>query len=101
MTETERAIETLALMSEEYHESVARGKPKHYDTLWQAKADACDISIQTLREKAEREKGCAWCKGDWTDNFTVIDDDFGVRLTNRHVKFCPMCGKKLESEAGK
>jgi hypothetical protein len=49
-----------------------------------------------LREQAEREKGCVWCKGDWTDNFTVIDDDFGQPLTYRHVKFCPMCGRKLD-----
>lgn len=42
------------------------------------------------------QKGCVWCKGDWTDNFTVIDDDFGQPLTYRHVKFCPMCGRKLD-----
>lgn len=72
-----------------------------------------DMNLTHLSEELDRlkaEKGnkaktelqnepCAWCKGDWTDNFSVIDENFGQPLTYRHVKFCPMCGRKLRSPA--
>lgn len=59
-------------------------------------ADALDYAISALRAHQERETECVWCKGDWTDNFSVLDEDFCQPLTYRHVKFCPMCGRKLE-----
>jgi post-segregation antitoxin (ccd killing protein) len=41
---------------------------------------------QALREQAEREKGCVWCKG----NNKVFHD-------GQHFHFfCSYCGKRLE-----
>ena len=43
---------------------------------------------QALREQAEREKGCVWCK---EDNKVFHDG------THFHF-FCSYCGKRLEVE---
>jgi hypothetical protein len=50
--------------------------------------EAFDVSIEALREKAEREKGCVWCKSD--SQVTHNGEHFCF--------FCSYCGKRLEVE---
>lgn len=66
---------------------------------------SCEMKLQPLipqqivemqNQLAEAKLPCVWCKGDWAENFSVIDEDFGQRLTYRHIKYCPMCGRKLK-----
>jgi hypothetical protein len=45
--------------------------------------EAFDVSIEALREKAERSKGCEYCRG-W-------DSRCGAN-------YCPMCGRRLGVE---
>lgn len=78
------------------------------DFIANSKSDIEYLLSEIDRLKAEngnkaktelQNEPCAWCKGDWTDNFCVYDEDFFRPLTYRHVKFCPMCGRKLRSPA--
>ena len=48
------------------------------------------MAIEALREKAEREKGCVWCKSD--SKVTHNGEHFCF--------FCSYCGKRLEVEHG-
>ena len=62
-----------------------------------------------LREKREREKGCAFClteHTDWGDggahDFRIHGDtlsyyDHTFGWEGLKVKFCPMCGKRVEA----
>lgn len=50
--------------------------------------DALKTAMQALREKAERSKGCAWCKSD--SKVTHNGEHFCF--------FCSYCGKRLEVE---
>lgn len=57
--------------------------------------DALDMAIAALREQEERSKGCGWCKqfaGVPLRGFT----EHGCQSIT--VKFCPMCGRRLEEE---
>jgi len=48
------------------------------------------LAIAALREKAERSKGCVWCK----ENNKVFHDGQHFNM------FCSYCGKRLEVEHG-
>lgn len=50
--------------------------------------DALKTAMQALREKAERNKGCVWCKSD--NKVTHNGEHFCF--------FCSYCGKRLEVE---
>ena len=52
--------------------------------------EAFDVSIEALREKAERE--CKYCD----DNFKFWQTQISGELPN--VRYCPMCGKRLKVE---
>lgn len=52
---------------------------------------AADDLEEILQELEERNKGCAWCKAE----YTIIDDDFG---RPNMIKFCWHCGRKLKEE---
>lgn len=68
-----------------------------------------DVAIQTLHEKAERDKGCEYCTGDTKE---LIDGETTVFITGDDKVFCadwggdgyldwilcPMCGRKLVGE---
>lgn len=49
--------------------------------------DALDMAIEALREKAEREKGCAFC-------------NTGAHRILQNALYCPRCGKRLEVNNG-
>ena len=51
-----------------------------------------NLAITALSEKAEREKGCEYCD----DNFKFWQTQISKELPN--VRFCPVCGKRLEVE---
>ena len=73
------------------------------------------MGIAALREKQEREKGCEFCScSEYLDNTLypkegyifyagyskqIAADDFHEYETEE-IKFCPMCGKRLEVEHG-
>jgi tRNA(Ile2) C34 agmatinyltransferase TiaS len=46
---------------------------------------ALEVAIESLREKAEREKGCAFCN---TRAHRIL----------QNALYCPRCGKRLEVE---
>ncbi len=54
--------------------------------------EAFDVSIEALREQAERSKGCVSCDGGFGDN-TVEFKKLGYTT-------CPYCGKRLDVEHG-
>ncbi len=51
-----------------------------------------DAVVASLREQAERSKGCEYCD----DNFKFWQTQISGELPN--ARFCPMCGKRLEVE---
>jgi predicted amidophosphoribosyltransferase len=46
---------------------------------------AAHVALAALREKAEREKGCAFC-------------NTGAHRILQNALYCPRCGKRLEVE---
>ena len=75
--------------------------------------EALEMAISALREQEERSKGCEFCcyteypdkklypkENDGFDFYAgawkrVADDDF-IEDETDHIKFCPMCGRRLE-----
>jgi len=56
-----------------------------------------NLAIIALREQAEREKGCLSCNSDeWYFNRWCWIDEKGDPC-HQKIKFCPMCGKRLEA----
>jgi hypothetical protein len=72
---------------------------------------SAETALTALREKAEREKGCKYCNSDMC--FTCIkqldyygdgsfeskcaDEADAIRcVAYKPMKYCPMCGKRLE-----
>ena len=53
---------------------------------------SAEIALAALREKVERDKGCEYCD----DNFKFWQAQISGELPN--VRFCPMCGRRLEAE---
>ena len=49
--------------------------------------ESVETALSTLREKAERSKGCNWCEGFCPD---VTGDPYA------DYSFCPMCGRELK-----
>ena len=73
MNEIERTIRELQLYA---------------DVRWGGSNDMFNLALTALSEKAEREKGCAWCKSD--SKVTHNGEHFCF--------FCSYCGKRLEVE---
>ena len=76
-------------------------------------AEAMKMAISALREQEERSKGCEYCDGkqkflpccDGYSSFNVIGFEAAgkpylndVDGCDIWIKFCPMCGRKLEVE---
>jgi hypothetical protein len=65
---------------------------------------SAEIALAALREQAERSKGCDYCLSTWPDRAADGFSDiwhknklsvgYGVY---REIKFCPMCGRRLEA----
>lgn len=64
---------------------------RYVNARWGAN-DMFNLALTALSEKAEREKGCEYCD----DNFKFWQAQIRGELPN--VRFCPMCGKRLEVE---
>ena len=66
---------------------------KRYTTQHNGKhCELVKTALAALREKAERE--CKYCD----DNFKFWQTQISGELPN--VRYCPMCGKRLEVEHG-
>ncbi len=91
--------------------------PEQQKTALWAEYKALDTALTALREKAERERGCAYCNeskhlyheaGPTTrmDSYMcVCDDQLEVELWQSgnsgclaKINFCPMCGNALPSK---
>lgn len=73
MNEIERTIRELQL---------------YVDVRWGGSNDMFNLALTALSEKAERSKGCVWCKSD--NKVTHNGEHFCF--------FCSYCGKRLEVE---
>ena len=98
MNEIERAIRELQL---------------YVDVRWGGTNDTFNLALTALREKQERDKGCEYCScSEYPDNTLyqkegyifyagyskqIAADDFHEYETEE-IKFCPICGKRLEVE---
>ena len=65
--------------------------------------EAFDVSIEALREKAERNKGCYHCINSSKKIFAQKErysnaSETGIAYETIRVVFCPSCGKRLEVE---
>lgn len=101
---TEEAIKYLEHMifTQDFHPSTLRAKAVN------------TMAIEALREKAEREKGCEYCS---QSSKSIDNGEVGVskailylcakskrihfmdakgKLAIFDIKYCPMCGKRLE-----
>lgn len=78
---------------------------------FEAHAEFERAAISALREQAEREKGCEYCGDPEPNRDCIIPySNYGIErilcsrdgilldcyIMERVVKFCPMCGRKLE-----
>jgi hypothetical protein len=86
MSEIERAANPTTEEAIKYLEGMIFTQDFHPSTL-RAKA-VNTMAIEALREQAEREKGCVWCRGD--NQVTHNGEHFCF--------FCSYCGKRLEVE---
>jgi hypothetical protein len=88
MNEIERALATLQDLLD--------------NSIFTSRIDfALEVAIEALREQAEREKGCEYCKvltPDCCGGFFLpsIDPDCEADMVT--ITHCPMCGKRLEVE---
>ena len=94
MNEIERAIRELQL---------------YIDVRWGGANDMFNLALTALREKADREKGCEYCRGNVKG---LVDGDTTIFISHEDKVFyadrsgmdyldwkhCPMCGRKLEGE---
>ena len=53
--------------------------------------DTIEAQQQEVEQK-DKAEGCGWCL---RNEHTIIDDDFGQPVSERHIKYCFSCGKKL------
>lgn len=68
--------------------------------------EALDMAIAALREQEERSKGCEYCGDPSPHSDCVVDGNIEQMLVGRsfadayvytrRIKFCPMCGRRLE-----
>ena len=91
MNEIERAIRELRL---------------YVDVRWGRTNDMFNLALAALREKAEREKGCEYCRGNVKE---LVDGDTTIFINHEDKVFyadwsgndyldwkhCPMCGRRL------
>lgn len=52
----------------------------------------------------KNEQQCVWCmdtNGCTDFDFGVIDDDIGMRVPERFIKYCPFCGRKIDDDASR
>jgi hypothetical protein len=96
MNEIERTIRELQL---------------YVDVRWGRSNDMFNLALNALREKAEREKGCEYCRGNVKE---LVDGDTTIFINHEDKvfytdwsgndyldwKYCPMCGRRLEVEHG-
>lgn len=55
--------------------------------------ERCDFGEQCIfGEGCGFDEGCAWCKAE----YTIIDDEFAQPISQKMIKFCWHCGRKLE-----
>lgn len=101
MSEIDKAIEFILQIAESETESV------------------CATIIQALEEKQQSKQGCEYCNGekhtisrfDIADTmkiyynrpvgayyFYLEDSDSNLGMLNCEIKFCPMCGRRLNHE---
>lgn len=98
MNEIERAIRDLQL---------------YVDARWGGAVDMFNLALAALREQAERSKGCGFCCYQEHPDKTFypkegyafyagfskqIDVDAFDEIESDEIKYCPMCGKRLEVE---
>jgi len=86
MSELDRAANPTIEEAIKYLEGMIFTQDFHPSTL-RAKA-VNTMAIESLREQAERNKGCVWCKSD--NKVTHNGEHFCF--------FCSYCGKRLEVE---
>lgn len=111
MTDIETAIEITQRQIEELKSNLPTLVTQEYYDSFNLAIEVKQKAIQALQEKAEREKGCEYCKdeksmptGNKNTGFylagealtytaqAAADDDFE---DNTFVNYCPMCGRKL------
>ena len=102
MNEIERALATLQDLFD--------------NSIFTSRIDfALEVAIEALREQAERNKGCGFCCYQEHPDKTFypkegyafyagfskqIDVDAFDEIETDEIKYCPMCGKRLEVEHG-
>lgn len=50
--------------------------------------------IDALALDGKHNEGCAWCKAE----YTIIDDEFAQPISQKMIKFCWHCGRKLKGD---
>ena len=65
--------------------------------------ESVELALSALREQAERDKGCEYCK----QVIATVKMDFETDSilgenkwfsSTRRPKYCPMCGRRLEAQ---
>lgn len=104
MNEIERAIVYFEEAVRESDEIIEDCSPALQTELTEQKEHFV-VALASLREQTERGKGCNYCLQTWPDRAAagVSDIWHGNKLSvgygvYREIKFCPMCGKRLEVE---
>jgi type II secretory ATPase GspE/PulE/Tfp pilus assembly ATPase PilB-like protein len=117
-------IESCKLSNREYADTLEKLIPEIEDSieLYSYEQSALHSALLALQEKAEREKGCEYCKGksyrdrklipacySHTPAEIVIDTDNALYISNEaidisintiKINYCPMCGRKLTDHIG-
>lgn len=73
-----------------------------YTEVLEEQREAAEFTIAALRKidalalDGKHNEGCAWCKAE----YTIIDDEFAQPISQKMIKFCWHCGRKLEGNNG-
>jgi hypothetical protein len=89
MNEIERIEEVMQIVKTKHMMEDMDGDTTRQDRLdYRERFAALKSALKALREKAERSRGCVWCKSD--NQVTHNGEHFCL--------FCSYCGRRLEVE---
>ena len=99
MNEIEEAIELTNRQIGELESELKTLETKEYVDAFNLAIDVKKLSVEALKEKLEREKGCSFCNDKRVVSFCATSYHSSLEpitiIEDLYFGFCPHCGRKL------